>query len=115
MNSNTFQDQPGQPLSYKFGSLTHADAATRAQAIAHNIECIEIGRALGSKALTVWIGDGSNFPGQANFTRQFERYLDAMRAGLCGAARRLARCSPNTRCTSRPSIPRWCRTGARTT
>ena len=52
----------------------------RAQAVEHNLECIEIGRALGSKALTVWIGDGSNFPGQATFTRAFERYLDAMRA-----------------------------------
>lgn len=79
MNSNTFQDQPGQAHSYKYGSLSHADAATRAQAVEHNLECIEIGRALGSKALTVWIGDGSNFPGQAHFTRQFERYLDAMR------------------------------------
>lgn len=80
MNSNTFQDQPGQAQSYKFGSLSNADAATRQQAVDHNIECIEIGAALGSKALTVWIGDGSNFPGQTNFTRQFERYLEAMRA-----------------------------------
>ena len=80
MNSNTFQDQPGQAHSYKYGSLSHADAATRAQAIEHNIECIEIGRALGSKALTVWIGDGSNFPGQSNFTKAFERYLDSMKA-----------------------------------
>ncbi|MDG3575242.1 L-rhamnose catabolism isomerase [Rhizobium sp. YJ-22] len=80
MNSNTFQDQPGQTHSYKYGSLSHADAATRAQAVEHNIECIEIGRALGSKALTVWIGDGSNFPGQSNFTRAFERYLDSMKA-----------------------------------
>ena len=79
MNSNTFQDQPGQTHSYKFGSLSHADRATRQQAVDHNIECIEIGRALGSKALTVWIGDGSNFPGQTDFTRQFERYLDAMK------------------------------------
>lgn len=77
MNSNTFQDQDGQEKSYKFGSLSHTDAATRAQAVEHNLECIEIGKAIGSKALTVWIGDGSNFPGQANFTRQFERYLDA--------------------------------------
>ena len=53
VNSNTFQDQAGQPLSYKFGSLTHTDKAVREQAIAHNIECVEIGRALGSKALTV--------------------------------------------------------------
>jgi L-rhamnose isomerase / sugar isomerase len=80
MNSNTFQDQPGQKHSYKFGSLSNEKKATRNQAIEHNIECIEIGRALGSKALTVWIGDGSNFPGQTNFTKSFERYLDAMRS-----------------------------------
>jgi L-rhamnose isomerase/sugar isomerase len=84
MNSNTFQDHPGDPnhpLSYKYGSLSHTDAAVRAQAVAHNIECIEIGRSIGSKALTVWIGDGANFPGQSHFTRSFERYLDAM-AGI---------------------------------
>ncbi|MDQ0319117.1 L-rhamnose isomerase/sugar isomerase [Pararhizobium capsulatum DSM 1112] len=79
MNSNTFSDAPDQALSYKYGSLSHADAATRQQAVDHNIECIEIGRALGSKALTVWIGDGSNFPGQTSFTKSFERYLDAMK------------------------------------
>ena len=68
MNSNTFQDQPGQAHSYKFGSLSNMNKATRQQAIDHNIECIEIGKVLGSKALTVWVGDGSNFPGQSNFT-----------------------------------------------
>ncbi len=84
MNSNTFQDQPGQRRSYKFGSLSHTDPATRRQAIEHNLECIEIGRALGSKALTVWIGDGANFPGQQHFTASFERYLEAMRAVYAG-------------------------------
>ncbi len=79
MNSNTFSDQPGQPQSYKFGSLTHTHAATRAQAVAHNLECIEIGRALGSQALTVWVGDGSNFPGQQHFRRAFDRYLESTR------------------------------------
>lgn len=79
MNSNTFSDQPGQAHSYKFGSLSHTDAATRAQAVAHNLECIEIGKALGSKALTVWVGDGSNFPGQQHFRRAFDRYLDSAR------------------------------------
>lgn len=77
VNSNTFQDQPSQALSYKFGSLSHTDAATRAQAIAHNIDCIELGAAIGSKALAIWIGDGSNFPGQTDFRGQFERYLDS--------------------------------------
>jgi len=77
VNSNTFQDS-GQKLTYKFGSLSHTDRGVRDQAVAHNIECIEIGEKLGSKALTVWIGDGSNFPGQSNFTRAFERYIEAM-------------------------------------
>jgi L-rhamnose isomerase/sugar isomerase len=75
MNSNTFQDSPGQALSYKFGSLSHTDPAVRRQAIEHNLECIKFGKAIGSKALTIWIGDGSNFPGQSNFTKAFERYL----------------------------------------
>ena len=79
VNSNTFSDQPGQALSYKFGSLTHADATVRAQAVAHNLECIDIGKKLGSKAITVWIGDGANFPGQSHFRRAFERYLDSNR------------------------------------
>lgn len=79
MNSNTFQDQPGQKHSYKFGSLSHEDAATRKQAIEHNIECISIGKKIGSKALTVWVGDGSNFAGQSNFRLALERYLDSMR------------------------------------
>lgn len=84
MNSNTFQDQPGQRPSYKFGSLSHTDAAVRRQAIEHNLECIEIGRAIGSTALTVWIGDGSNFPGQTDLGRQFERYLAAMEEVYAG-------------------------------
>jgi len=78
MNSNTFQDQPQQELSYRFGSLTHPDESVRAQAIVHNIDCIEIGRTLGSKAHTVWIGDGGNFPGQQHFGRALERYLESM-------------------------------------
>lgn len=77
INSNTFQDQAGQPHSYATGSLTSSDAAVRAQAVEHNVECIEIGRKLGSRDLTVWIGDGTNFPGQQDLGRQFDRYLDS--------------------------------------
>jgi L-rhamnose isomerase/sugar isomerase len=79
MNSNTFQDQPNQPLSYKFGSLTHPDPAVRRQAIEHNVECIELGQSLGSKAHTVWIGDGGSFPGQQHFRKALERYIESMR------------------------------------
>jgi L-rhamnose isomerase/sugar isomerase len=78
VNSNTFSDQPAQAHSYKFGSLTHTEPAVRAQAIARNLACIEAGRKLGSKALTVWIADGANFPGQQDFSRAFERYLESM-------------------------------------
>src|SRR5262252_2172418 len=85
MNSNTFQDQPGQDLSYKFGSLTHPDPAVRRQAVDHNIECIEIGQVLGSKALTVWIADGGNFPGQVHPRRALERYLESLHV-ICKAA-----------------------------
>lgn len=84
MNSNTFQDQPDQTHSYKFGSLSHTDATTRQQAIEHNLDCIELGQQIGSKALTIWVGDGSNFPGQTNFTRQFERYLEAAKSIYAG-------------------------------
>lgn len=67
VNSNTFQDQPNQKESYKYGSLGDRSAAVRDQAIAHNIEVIKIGEQLGSKALTVWLSDGASFPGQNNF------------------------------------------------
>ena len=78
VNSNSFQDRPGQKLSYKFGSLTHTDKAVRDEAISHNIDCIRIGQKLSSKALTVWIADGANFPGQSNLTAALDRYLDSM-------------------------------------
>jgi len=78
VNSNTFQDQPDQPLSYKFGSLAHTDAAVRQQAIDHNIACIEHGKSLDSKVLTVWLADGSNFPGQQHFRRTWQRTADSL-------------------------------------
>ena len=84
VNSNTFQDQAGQALSYKFGSLSHTEKDTRALAVEHNLECIEIGKKIGSKALTVWIADGSNFPGQSNLNRVFDLYLEAMAAIYAG-------------------------------
>ncbi|NMN04140.1 MULTISPECIES: L-rhamnose catabolism isomerase [unclassified Novosphingobium] len=77
VNSNTFQDQVGQVHTYANGSLAAQDASTRQQAVDHNIECIEIGRQLGSTDLTVWVGDGTNFPGQQDLGRSLDRYLEA--------------------------------------
>jgi L-rhamnose isomerase / sugar isomerase len=79
MNSNTFQDQPGQKHSYKFGSLQHVRKEVRSQAIDHNIEVIRQGEALGSDSLTVWLADGSCFPGQLNFRHAFEHTLEGLR------------------------------------
>lgn len=79
MNSNTFQDQPGQQNSYKFGSLQHVDPAVRRTAVEHNIEVIRQGMELGSKALTIWLADGSCFPGQLNFRKAFMNTLDSLR------------------------------------
>jgi L-rhamnose isomerase/sugar isomerase len=78
MNSNTFQDQPGQELSYKFGSMQHVNKQVRRQAIDHNIEVIKYGIELGSNALTVWLSDGSCFPGQLNFRTAFQNTLESL-------------------------------------
>src|SRR5690606_37442501 len=79
VNSNTFQDQPGQEHSYKFGSLQHVDPKVRKQAVDHNIEVIKQGVALGSKSLTVWLADGSSFPGQLNFREAFQNTLESLK------------------------------------
>ena len=78
VNSNTFQDQPDQPYSYKFGSLCHTDKNVRDQAINHNIEVINHGTKLGSKSITVWLADGSSFPGQNNLRTAFQNTLDSL-------------------------------------
>jgi L-rhamnose isomerase/sugar isomerase len=79
-NSNTFEDQPGQTHSYKFGSLSHTDPAVREQAIAHNVHCLELGAKLGARAHSIWIGDGGNFPGQQHVRRALDRYLSSLQS-----------------------------------
>ena len=84
MNSNTFMDDPRglntpKGLSYKYGSMCNSEEAIREQAIQHNIDVIEYGKRLGSNSLTVWLADGSNYPGQANFRRQFENVQNSLR------------------------------------
>ena len=78
VNSNTFQDQASQEYSYKYGSLQNVNKAVRKQAIAHNIEVIQQGIALGSESLTVWLADGSCFPGQLNFRKAYQNTLESL-------------------------------------
>ncbi|MDZ4699051.1 MAG: L-rhamnose catabolism isomerase [Rhodothermales bacterium] len=84
VNSNTFQDQAGQAHSYKFGSLCHTSADVRHQAIEHHLHVIEVGKTLGSDAITVWLADGSNYPGQAHLRKSFERTLDGLQTLYAG-------------------------------
>jgi L-rhamnose isomerase/sugar isomerase len=79
VNSNTFQDQEGQARSYKFGSFAHTDPTVRRQAVEHNLRVVELGAALGSEALTIWLADGSNYPGQMHLRKSFDRVLGGLR------------------------------------
>ncbi|MEX2336374.1 MAG: TIM barrel protein [Fulvivirga sp.] len=78
VNSNTFQDKPKAENSYKFGSLCHMEKEVRDMAVAHNKAVIDHGKALGSKSLTVWLADGSSFPGQNHFRTTFENTLASL-------------------------------------
>ena len=84
MNSNTFQDNPQTTfdgeVSYKFGSLANVEPRAREAAVEHNRRVIDLGVELGSKALTVWLADGTNHPGQADMRSQFERAADGLEA-----------------------------------
>lgn len=78
VNSNTFQDQPNQKYSYRYGSLSHTDKNVRNQAIAHNLEVVKYGVALGTNVLSVWLSDGAIFPGQHNIREALQRTSDSL-------------------------------------
>ncbi|MDJ0336245.1 L-rhamnose isomerase [Salinibacterium sp. G-O1] len=73
VNSNTFQDD-----AYKFGSLTHTDAAVRQKAIDHHFECIDVMDATGSRDLKIWLADGTNYPGQGDLRGRQDRLADSL-------------------------------------
>jgi L-rhamnose isomerase/sugar isomerase len=82
MNSNTFQDNPATTrdgsVTFKFGSMSAASESVRDAAVEHNLHVVELGEQLGSSALSVWLADGTNHPGQASFRRQFARVADCL-------------------------------------
>ncbi|HHX63782.1 MAG TPA: L-rhamnose isomerase [Chloroflexi bacterium] len=73
INPNLFQDD-----EYKLGSLTHADAAVRRRAIDHMLECVEIARTVGSEVISLWLADGTNYPGQDNIRRRKHRLVESL-------------------------------------
>jgi L-rhamnose isomerase/sugar isomerase len=75
INPNLFQDQ-----EYKFGSLCNPDAAIRERALEHLLDCIEIGKALNSRDISLWMADGSNYPGTQSVRRRIAWLEEALRA-----------------------------------
>ena len=75
VNPNLFQDD-----AYRFGSLCHFDKQVRQQAIKHVIECIQIAQEVGSDVISLWLADGTNYPGQDDLRRRRRRLLDSLQA-----------------------------------
>ncbi len=73
VNPNLFQAP-----DYKLGSVTHPDAAVRERAVEHLLECIEIARALGSGAQSLWLADGTNYPGQDDMRARRRRLVECL-------------------------------------
>jgi L-rhamnose isomerase/sugar isomerase len=67
INPNLFQDQ-----EYKYGSIANPSAEIRGNALAHLLDSVEIGKELGSTDVSLWIADGSNYPGTQNIRRRIE-------------------------------------------
>jgi L-rhamnose isomerase/sugar isomerase len=73
INSNTFQDE-----DYKLGSLCNPSAATRKKAVQHNLDCIDIMTATGSRDLKIWLADGTNYPGQDDIRSRQDRLAESL-------------------------------------
>jgi L-rhamnose isomerase / sugar isomerase len=74
VNANLFQDP-----DYKLGSVTHPDEAVRRKAVDHLLECVEIATELGSTAQSLWLADGTNYPGQDDLARRRRRLVESLR------------------------------------
>ena len=73
VNPNLFQDD-----GYRFGSLCHFDKAIRQRAIEHVIECIQIAQEVSSNVISLWLADGTNYPGQDDLRRRRRRLLESL-------------------------------------
>jgi len=74
INPNLFQDP-----DYKLGSLCNPDKKVRKKAINHVLECIDIAKTLKSKDISLWLGDGTNYPGQDDMRERKHRLEDSLK------------------------------------
>ncbi len=75
INPNLFQDQ-----HYKFGSFGNEDAAVRKAALDHVRDSVKIGQAVGSRYLSLWFADGSNYPGQGDIRERKGHFEECLKA-----------------------------------
>jgi L-rhamnose isomerase/sugar isomerase len=73
INPNLFQEEV-----YKLGSLAHPNASTRKQAIDHVLECISIAQVTDSSLISLWLADGTNYPGQDDLRVRRHRLLESL-------------------------------------
>jgi L-rhamnose isomerase / sugar isomerase len=73
VNPNLFEDP-----DFKLGSITHPEPAVRDRAVAHLLACVETAGALGSSAQSLWLADGTNYPGQDDLRDRRRRMLEAL-------------------------------------
>jgi L-rhamnose isomerase/sugar isomerase len=77
VNPNLFGDD-----DYRLGSLCHPHAAVRAKALDHCLECVAIAEEVGSSSISLWLADGTNYPGQDDLRDRHERLVEGLQA-LC--------------------------------
>lgn len=75
VNPNLFQED-----AYRFGSLCHYDRAVRQRAVEHVIECIQIAQEVDSHVISLWLADGTNYPGQDDLRRRRHRLLESLQS-----------------------------------
>lgn len=75
INPNLFQSQ-----EYRFGSIANPDAGVRKAALDHLLESVRVGKALGSRDISLWIADGSNYPGTQSIRRRIGWMEDVLKA-----------------------------------
>lgn len=74
INPNVFQDQ-----QYKLGSFGNPDAEVRQAAVQHCLDCIALGQQVGSRLISLWFADGTNYPGQDNIRARKQRFAEGLR------------------------------------